>query len=467
MIGGMAAGMSTTNAAREVNPNMEITVVERSGSISYGLCNVPYFISDDIRQIKSLVALTPNVVSKERGIKVLTNHESLEINPKERKVFARNLHSGKKLEIPYDRLVIATGALPIRLLVPGCDLRNIFTVRTLSDAMEIKKCINDWTGFNTSIRILGPCVGHLRAQKQAMKAIIVGGGYTGIMMCEPLRNMGLEVTVLEKTERILGTADVEITQILEKELENKGVKLIKGVSVERFVGHEGSVTEVVTNKGRFDTNLVLIAVGTRPKVELAKRAGINVGVNGAIKVDKYMRTNISGVYAAGDCVEILHFITKKNACNCLGIGANRQGKIAGENAAGMRNEFKGFVNTTMVDVFGLKVARTGLSAIDAESNGYDYFVSATIGKSICRAYPDGKPITMSCTVDKTNGRLLGAGIVGQGGVKQRIDTLATCIYAKMTIKDVNNLELVCMQPFAEGPDPILVAADEALRKWRH
>jgi NADPH-dependent 2,4-dienoyl-CoA reductase/sulfur reductase-like enzyme len=300
-----------------------------------------------------------------------------------------------------------------------------------------------------------------------MKAIIVGGGYTGIMMCEPLRNMGLEVTVLEKTERILGTADVEITQILENEIKNKGVKLVKGVSVERFVGHEGSVTEVVTDKGRFDTDLVLIAIGTRPNVELAKRAGINVGVNGAIKVDKYMRTNISGVYAAGDCAEMLQFITKKNACNCLGIGTNRQGRIAGENAAGMRNEFKGVVNTTIVDVFGLKVARTGLSAIDAECNGYDYFASATIGKSICRAHPDGIPITMSCTVDRTTGRFLGAGILGQGGVKQRIDTLATCIYAKMTIKDVNNLELACMPPFAEGPDPILVAADEALRKWRH
>lgn len=466
VIGGKTAGMSAASAARRVQPDMETVVVERDAYISYESRSLPYYISDDIKHVNNLVSLTPEVAQRELGIRVLTRHESLEIDPKNKKVLVRNLLSGKESDIPYHKLVIATGALPIQSSIPGSDLRNIFTVRTLSDGMAIKKFISDWPGFNASVRLSGPCGGYLRTHKRAMKAVIVGGGYIGMGMCESLRKRGLKVTVLEKMERILGTMDLDITKVVEKKLENEGVTLLKGVSVERFIGRDGAVETVVTDKGKFDADLVLLTIGIRPNVELAKKTGVALGVGGAIKVDKYLQTNITGVYAAGDCAEAVHFVTGKKVCNCFGTTANRQGKMAGENVAGMRKIFKGVVGTIMAKIFDLEVGRTGLSALDAERDKYVCFSSTAMVRSTNYAYPNGKPIVIRYTVERATGKLLGAEMVGEEGVAHRIDTLAACLHAKMTIEDVANLDLGYAPPFITVRDPILTGANAALRKWK-
>ncbi|OPY79629.1 MAG: NADH peroxidase [Syntrophorhabdus sp. PtaU1.Bin153] len=467
VIGGVAAGMSAASSARRVKPEIEALVIEKDYFISYGACSLPYYISNDVKDFNDLISLTPKVAEGERGIGVLVRHEALSIDVTKREIRARNLETNEESALSYDKLVIATGGLPVRPPLPGIDLEHIFTIRTLLDGIAIKKYIDDWHAFEV-------CVGspeclyinRYGARKRPMKGVIVGGGYIGMEMCESLRKRGLEVTVIEKMDRVLGTMDQDITRIVEEKIQAEGVKLYKETSVQGFEGSEGRVTRVLTDKGEFEADLVILAIGARPNAELAKRAGIELGVAGAVQVDEYQRTNIPDVYAAGDCAEAIHLVTGKKAYIALGTTANKQGRIAGENAAGLNRRFEGIVGTAVTKVFDLEVARTGLSSIDAGREGYKFFTSTITGRSRSSAYPSGKPIIVSYLVEEGTGRLLGAQMVGQEGVAHRIDTLATCLYGKMTIEDVTRLDLGYAPPFATVWDPILVAANVALKKLR-
>jgi NADPH-dependent 2,4-dienoyl-CoA reductase/sulfur reductase-like enzyme len=226
------------------------------------------------------------------------------------------------------------------------------------------------------------------------------------------------------------------------------------------------VTKVITDKGEFEADFVLLSIGARPNTKVAKDAGVELGANGAIKVDEYLRTNIPDVYAAGDCAEALHNVTGKKVYIPLGTTANKQGKIAGENAAGANHAFEGIVGTAVTKIFDLEVARTGLTSVEAEREGYNFLVSTVKGRSRSSAYPAGKPITVTYVVEKGTGKLLGAQMAGEEGVAHRIDTLAACLYGKMTIEDVSQLDLGYAPPFATVWDPILVAANVALKKLR-
>jgi NADPH-dependent 2,4-dienoyl-CoA reductase/sulfur reductase-like enzyme len=349
--------------------------------------------------------------------------------------------------------------------LPGIELDHVFTIRTLLDGIAIKKFIDDWGAFEV-------CVGSPEClyvnrygdEKRPMKAVIVGGGYIGMEMCESLRKRGLEVTVIEKMDRVLGTMDTEITSIVEEELLAEGVKLYKETSVEGFKGSKGKVQRVITDKGEFEADLVLLAIGARPNSELAKKAGIALGVAGAIQVDEYMGTNVPYVFAAGDCAEARHLVTGTKAYIALGTTANKQGRLAGENAAGLNKQFDGIVGTAVTKIFDLEVARTGLSSVDAQKEGLTFIASSIKGWSRSKAYPAGKRMTVLYTVEEGTGRLLGAQMVGQEGVAHRIDTLAACLYGRMTIDDVASLDLGYAPPFATVWDPILVAANVALKK---
>jgi CoA-dependent NAD(P)H sulfur oxidoreductase len=465
VIGGVAAGMSAASSYKRIKPEVEVVVLEKDYFISYGACSLPYYISDDVKDFNQLISLTPNVATKERGIQVLTRHEVLGIHTGTHKVHVKNLDKEEEMEFSYDRLVIATGGLPIKPPLPGIDLQHVYTIRTLTDGIEIKKYIDEWSLFHV-------CVGspeciyinQFGTGKRQMKAIIVGGGYIGMEMCESLHKRGLDVTVIEKMDRVLGNMDKSITGIVEEKITAEGVKLLKGISVEGFSGKDGIVTRVLTDKGEFDADLVLLVIGARPNTQLAKDSGIELGVNGAIRVDEYLRTNVPDLYAAGDCAEATHMVTGKKAYIPLGTTANKQGRIAGENAAGMKNVFDGITGTAVTKVFDLEVARTGLSPLEAERENYSFFTSTIKGKSRSSAYPSGKPITVSFVVDRNSGRLLGAQMVGEEGVAHRIDTLAACLYGKMTVEDVARLDLGYAPPFATVWDPILIAANVALKK---
>jgi NADPH-dependent 2,4-dienoyl-CoA reductase/sulfur reductase-like enzyme len=267
-------------------------------------------------------------------------------------------------------------------------------------------------------------------------------------------------------DRVLGNMDTSITAIVEKKIASEGVTLLKGVSVMGFEGKNGVLTGVITDAGTHEVDLALLVIGAKPNTKLAQEAGIELGSNGAIKINGHLQTNIPDIFAAGDCAEATHLVTGKKAYIPLGTTANKQGRIAGENAAGMHNLFEGIVGTAVTKIFDLEVARTGLSPIEAEREGYEYFVSTIEGRSRSSAYPAGKPVTVTYIVEETTGKLLGAQMAGVEGVAHRIDTLAACLYNKMTVQDVARLDLAYAPPFATVWDPILIAANTALKKLK-
>lgn len=463
VIGGVAAGMSAASSFKRLKPEAEAIVLEKDHFISYGACSLPYYISDDIKDINMLLSLTPDVAGKERGITVLTRHEAVSIDPTAKTVTAIDLNANEKKVIPYDKLVIATGALPIRPPFPGVDLEHVFTLRDLHDGLKIKKFINQWLSFE-------PCIGPncvyenpYGIEKRPMQAAIVGGGYIGMEVCEALRKRGVEVTVFEKMDRVLGNMDTSITGIIEEHVTAEGVRINKEYSVEAFEADDGRVAGVVTDKGFHAADMVLLVIGARPNTSLALDLKMELGAAGAIKVDDYLRTSIPDIYAAGDCAESKHIVTGKKVYIPLGTTANKQGRIAGENAAGMNNVFEGVAGTAVTKIFDLEVARTGLSPLEASREGIDHFVSTIKGWSRSSAYPEGKRITVTYIVEKGSGRLLGAQMVGAEGVAHRIDTLATALYNRMTVSDIARLDLGYAPPFATVWDPILVAANVAVK----
>ena len=446
VVGGVAAGMSAASSARRLKPEMEVVVLERDAYISYGACSLPYYISDDIKDVQSLFALTPDAAEKERGIQVQTRHEVVGIDNVRKEVVVHDLERETEARLRYDKLVLATGGSPIVPGLPGIDLQHIFTIRTIGDGMAIKR---------------------YTSEERPKRAVIVGGGYIGMEMSEALRKRGLEVTIIEKMDRVLGTMDTEITDIVEGKLAAEGVELHKETSVEGFEGDKGVVRRVITDRGSFDTDLVLLAVGVRPNTELAQGAGVELGARGAIAVDEHLRTNAPEIFAAGDCAETLHLVTCKKVYIPLGTTANKQGRIAGENVAGLDSVFEGVVGSAVTKIFALEVARTGLTAVEAKEEGYEFFTSAIEGWSRSRAYPAGKPITVAYVVEKGSGRLLGAQMAGEEGVAHRIDTLAAALYAGMTVEDVARLDLAYAPPFASVWDPILIAANMALKELKN
>ncbi|MBP7527069.1 MAG: FAD-dependent oxidoreductase [Syntrophorhabdaceae bacterium] len=463
VIGGVAAGMSAASSFKRLKPEAEAVVLEKDHFISYGACSLPYYISDDVKDVNMLLSLTPKAATEERGITVLTRHEAMAIDPSKKTVTARNLDYGEEIIFPYDRLVMATGGLPVRPPLPGIDLDHVFTLRTLDDGIQIKKFIDQWTSFEPCVGPQCVYVNPFGTQKRPMRAVVVGGGYIGMEMCESLRKRGLEVTVFEKMDRVLGNMDISITAIVEEKIAAEGVALMKGVSVEGFESDGGTLSRVITDKGAFDADMVLLVIGARPNTGLAVAAGMELGAAGAIKVDEYLRTSIPDVYAAGDCAEATQLVTGKKVYIPLGTTANKQGRLAGENAAGMNNAFEGIVGTAVTKIFDLEVARTGLAPLEAQREGIDHFVSTITGRSRSSAYPEGKPITVTYVVERGSGRLLGAQMAGAEGVAHRIDTLAAGLYNRMTIADIARLDLAYAPPFATVWDPILVAANVALK----
>ncbi len=444
VIGGVAGGMSAASSFKRARPDAKVTVLEKDGHISYGACSLPYYIADVVKDIQDLIGFTPETAMKERGIDVKIHHEATKIDPKAKIVSVTDLQNNRTLTLPYDKLVIATGGVPIIPPFGGIALKNIFTIRNINDGLAIKKFIDE------------------KAPKQA---VIVGGGYIGMEMAESLHSRGLKATVIEKMDRVLGTMDAEIAQIVEKKLNEMNVSLQKETSVESFEGN-GKVEKVVTDKGAFPADFVILAVGVRPNTDLAAQAGITMGARGAIGINAHMCTNIPDIYAAGDCAETIHLVTGGKTYIPLGSTANKQGRVAGENAGGKETTFEGVVGTAVTKIFNLEVARTGLTALDAEREKLDFFSTTIKNRSRASAYPAGKPITITLIAEQQTGRLLGAQMAGEEGVAHRIDTLATALYHGAGLEDVARLDLAYAPPFATVWDPILIAANVALKKLR-
>jgi CoA-dependent NAD(P)H sulfur oxidoreductase len=398
--------------------------------------------------------MTPEEV-EQRGIVVRTGWEATSIEKQEKFVVVENRETNTQERAAFDILAITTGAIPIRPSIPGIDFQNVFALRTLADGIALKAQVDRWM-IDQEKRAAG--------KGEPFNVVIVGGGYIGMELCEAFAKRGAVVTILEKADRILGSMDTPVTQIVEETIAREKIRLLKETTALGFEGSMGMAHKVVTDKGEFNANLVVLAIGVSPASALAVSAGIATGIRRTITVDSHMRTSAPDIYAAGDCADATFIVTGKKTYIPLGTTANKQGRIAGENIAGRETTFDGVAGTAQTKIFDLEVARTGLSSLEAEQESLDFFTSTIKGRSRAKAYPAGKPILVTYTVERGSGRLLGAQMVGQEGVAHRIDTLAACLYGRMTVEDVARLDLGYAPPFATVWDPMLVAANAALKE---
>ena len=397
-----------------------------------------------VKSAETLVHYDSRFFREKRGIDVRLEHEVVAILPTRKSVVVKNLDGGREEEHPYGRLVIATGARPVIPPLEGVDLNGVFVLRSVTDGVAI--------------------VDFLRAQAPR-RALILGGGYIGMETAESLAGKGLDVTIVERFPHILANFSDEIREIVEEELDEKGVKLITSRAVARFVGGSGRVTGAELDDGTFiPTEIVILAVGIRPNSRIAREAGIETGRAGAINVNRRMETSTGDIYAAGDCAVAYHVVLGKPVYIPLGTTANKQGRIAGENAAGGEAVFGGIAGTSAFKIFGLEVARTGLTAREAGEEGFDIVESAIEQPSRAGYYPGGGPIRVKLVADPKTRRLLGAEMVGRDGVAKRIDVFAAALHGDMTVDDVAGFDLSYAPPFSPVWDPVLIAASAIGKK---
>jgi NADPH-dependent 2,4-dienoyl-CoA reductase/sulfur reductase-like enzyme len=439
VIGGVAAGMSAASKARRMDPSLRVIALERTPFMSYGSCGMPYNLLRPDAPMEQLIAISPREFREKRGIDARVNVQVEAIDTGNRTVTARDLRTGAIETLEWDGLVYATGAEAVRPPWPGMDLKGVFAMRDLTDGKLVKD--------------------YLRRQSPRQAAVI-GGGYIGLEMAHVLTEMGLAVTVIEKMPSILAGWEPEAIEPVRKSLAEGGVTVLEGVTVSGFNGTDGQVRTVETDGPEVPADLVVVAVGIRPAAALAEKSGIALGARGAVAVDREMKTNVPGIWAAGDCAEQWHRLLRKNVWVPLGTNANKQGRIAGENAAGGHAIWEGMIGSAVFRTLGIDAARTGIGRDEAREAGIEVAVSSVDGWDAAHGMTERRPIRIVLVSRKDNGRVVGAQMVG-GGVAKRCDVLATAIWAGMTVRDVGNLDLTYAPPFSPVWDPILVAANVA------
>ena len=437
IIGGVAGGMSAASKAKRENPDLEVTVFERSHYISYGACGMPYVIGGLISDLEDLVSRTPDEMA-EKGVEVKVRHEVTEIDHDKRTVKVKDLASGSTFEEPYNTLVLATGAQAVRPDLPGIDLKNIYTLRRMEDAAAI-----------------------LEATKGARRAVIVGGGYIGLEMAEALTLAGLEVSVVEMSAHLLASITPDYSDIAVEELEDNGVTVYLDTEVTAFEG-EGKVERVITDKDELPADLVIMAVGVKPNSELVRGLGVKLGPNDAVLTDEKLRTNIEDIYAVGDVTAARHMITDKPTWLPLGDTANKQGRVAGTVIAGKEASFRGVLGTAITKVFERGFATTGLSKKAAQGAGFEVESVCIEDTAHAGYYPDKSPLTVTLVWEKGTQKLLGAQLAGYGDALKRVDVIAALLLQGGTLADLADLDMAYAPPFSGVWDSLLVAANVAL-----
>ncbi len=443
VIGADAAGMSAASEARRADPDLDIIAYDRGGFASYSQCGLPYWIGGVIDSRDKLIARTVAAFAEQR-IAVRLHHEVTAIDPARGQVRVRDRATDREFSTAYDRLLIATGATPIRPDVPGLDLAGVFALDVMEDAVAIRDYI---------------------ARHAPRRAVIVGGGYIGLEMVENLVARGIETRLVQRGEQLFGLIDRELAERINDTLARHGVNLdLCDTILEGCEGPHGRVEHVHTGAGEIPADLVIVAVGIAPAVELARAAGIALGATGAIAVDRQQRTNLPEHWAAGDCAEVWHRILRRPIWAALGTIANKQGRVAGRVIVGGQAEYAGVVGTAITRVFDLEIGRAGLTEREANEAGFST-VATTLESTDRAGYlPDARDLVVKLVAERGTGRLLGGQVLSQGGVAQRIDVLATALYAELTLAALTELDLEYAPPFNSVYDPIQVAATSLLRK---
>jgi NADPH-dependent 2,4-dienoyl-CoA reductase/sulfur reductase-like enzyme/rhodanese-related sulfurtransferase len=442
VVGGVAAGPKAAAKARRCDPEMEIVIYQAEDDISYAGCGLPYYISGVIKERQELISRTPGQFTQE-GIRILKNRRIERIDVQNHHISGRKIGSGETFTDHFDRLALATGAYPIRPEIEGMDLNNVFYLRSIFDADAIFQGIR-----SESIR----------------NVVIAGGGYIGLEMAESLVHLGKNVAIVELAPQILTLFDEDFAGILQQYLDKKGVKIFTSEGIKALEGKEGKVTHVQTASHELETDVVLMSLGVRPQVELAKQAGLRIGETGAIWVNERMETSAEGVYAAGDCAETTHLVTGKRVWIPLGSTANKQGRVVGVNVCGGSAIFPGVMGTTIFKTFDLNMAKTGLNMKEAEREGFHPIQAIVRGYDRAHYYPGGKESALKVIADRETGRILGGQAIGEGPSDKFIDILAMALHARMTCRELASVDLTYAPPFSPVLSPVIVAANVLMNK---
>lgn len=434
IVGGVAGGASAAARARRVNEDTEITVFERGPYVSFANCGLPYYIAGEITDQSRLLVASPELFWDKYRVNVHTEHEVIEIDRTQKVVKVKVLSSGEVLTKPYDKLILAQGAQPIKPPLEGLDQDFVFTLRDIPDMLRIDKFL---------------------VEKKVRSAVVVGGGFIGLEMAEAFNRRGISVHLIERNEHVMPMVDDDLASEFQTTMSKGGeLKLWLGKSLVSIGDRE-----VILDSGdHIQADLVLMSIGVSPEVGLAKDAGIELGVTGGVKVNGRMESSDPDVYAVGDAAETFHRLTGQRVRIPLAGPANRQGRVAGDNAVGGHANYAGALGTSIVRVHDATMAITGLGAQQIASSGLSFFRSTTKDLSHAGYYPGAKAVTTRLFVEEGSGRILGAQVLGEDGVDKRIDVLATAIAANMKVADLDDVDLAYAPPFGSAVDPVNTAA---------
>jgi len=440
VIGGTACGPKAAARARRRDPQAKITIVEQGQYISSATCGLPYYVSGVISEEEKLVARKPDFFKKVMDIDVLTRTKAIAIERQAHQVEVLNQMTNKTQTIPYDKLVLATGSRPVLPKLKGIKLGGVFTLTRVEDALALRKLIT---------------------KRQIKQVVVIGAGLIGLEAAEAFTSLGIRVTVVEALGWVLPELlDFEVACYVQKHLEAQGVKLISG---QRAIGFEGDdngwMRQVITSDQQLPADLVIIAIGAKPNIKLAKEAGLTIGTTGAIAVNTYLQTSDPDIFAGGDCAQNKSLITGRAVLSPMGSTANKHGRVIGTNVTGGSESFPGVLGTTVCKVFEYNVARVGLTQLQAEKAGYEVLTSLVPASEYASYYPNGKEILIKLITEKASGRILGGQAVGPGETAKRIDVLATALTFKATVDELASLDLAYAPPYNSAMDPLHNAAN--------
>ena len=450
IVGGVAGGATAAARIRRLDEQAEIVVFERSGYISYANCGLPYYIGDVITDPEELTLQTPESFFSRFRVDMKVRHEVTAIHPERKTVSVKNLETDEAFEECYDKLILSPGAKPTQPRLPGVGIDKLFTLRTVEDTFRIKEYIN---------------------QNHPKSAVLAGGGFIGLELAENLRELSMDVTIVQRPKQLMNPFDADMASMIHSEMRKHGVKLALGYTVEGFEERNGGVDVLLKDNAPLHADMVVLAIGVTPDTALAREAGLELGIKGSIVVNDRMETSVPDIYAAGDAVQVKHYVTGEDALISLAGPANKQGRIIADNICGGDSRYLGSQGSSVIKVFDMTAATTGINETNARKAGLDVDTVILSPMSHAGYYPGGKVMTMKVVFEKGTYRLLGAQIVGYDGVDKRIDVLATAIHAGLKATQLKDLDLAYAPPYSSAKDPVNMAGfmidniSKGLKQW--
>lgn len=436
IVGGVAGGATAAARLRRLDESAEIIMIERSGFVSYANCGLPYYIGGTITDRSKLTLQTPQSFRNRFDVDARVRQEVVAIDRAARTVTVRRLDDGTEYDESYDKLILSPGARPVTPDLPGIDAGRLFTLRTVEDTYRIAEFIE---------------------RKQPRRAVVVGAGFIGLEMAENLRERGLEVTVVQRGEHVMPVFDADMASLLHNHLREHSIELLLKANVTSFEETSNAIFTTLADGRVLESDLVMLSIGVAPESTLAREAGLELGMRGSIKVDATMRTSDPDIYAVGDAVEVTNVVTGSPALIALAGPANKQGRIAADNICGRESEFGGSQGSSVLKLFELDAASTGLTLTAARAAGIDAEAVILSPANHATYYPGAETMTLKVVFERGTGRILGGQAIGRGGVDKRIDVLAVAIRARMTAADLTELDFAYAPPYSSAKDPVNMA----------